>query len=200
MAEPWFASFEIRFPASTADELLLALIVRDLVHGSSYDVVAEQSGEEFQVDVTASDELDDDGYLVLFEVEINGEVQHDTAREFFEEVVEGAVEEAETLRDAREDLDAVEGGAVEFRSVPEDDERWDLVIPDWLAPEDAEVPFGFRGYLTSSGAAWPSDAQLDACGRVIVVPFDGKLRLVAIPAPDGDEDCAETNAAEGGDA
>jgi len=194
MTEPWLASFEIRFPASTVDELLLALIVRDLVHGSSYDVVVEETKEEFLVDATVSDELDGEGYIALFEVEITGEVQHETAREFFEEVIEGAVEEAEALREAREDLGSLPVDAVEFRPVPEDDERWDLVTPDWLAPEDAEVPFGFRSYRRDSGEAWPSEQQLDDSGRVIVVPFDGKLHLVAIPAPKDDEECGEADA------
>lgn len=190
--EPWLASFEIRFPASTVDELFLALVVRDLIHGASFDVVAEKTGEEFQVDATASDELEDDGYLVLFEVEIAGKVKPETAREFFEEVVEDAVSEAESLVDIRWDLGVFEQADFDFRLVSEDDERWDLVIPDWLAPEDAEVPFGYRSYLKTSGDPMPNDEQLAESGRVILVPFAGKLHVFAIPAPsESDEECED---------
>ncbi len=59
--------------------------------------------------------------------------------------------------------------------VPEDEERWDLVIPDWLAPDDAEVPFGFRSFDKVSGEPVPDNAAFDAHGRVIAVPFGDQV-------------------------
>ena len=73
---------------------------------------------------------------------------------------------------------------VRFDVVPEDEERWDLVIPDWLAPDDAEVPFGFRSFDSASGEPVPDNAALDAQGRVIAVPFEDKILFFGIPAPE----------------
>ena len=36
--ETWETGWEVGFPAANADEMLLALVVRDLVHGASFDV------------------------------------------------------------------------------------------------------------------------------------------------------------------
>jgi hypothetical protein len=73
-----------------------------------------------------------------------------------------------------------------FVAVAEEDERWDLVVPDWLAPDGAEVPFGFRPELISTGERWPTDSELDAHGRVVLVPHDGVVHLYGVPAPIGD--------------
>ena len=70
-------------------------------------------------------------------------------------------------------------------SVPEDEERWDLVAPDWLAPDGAEVPFGFRSFAADSGESWPGNDLLDAHGRVILVPAGDEIVAFGIPAPEG---------------
>ena len=44
--ESWETGWEVGFPASNVDELLLALVVRDLVHGASFDVEAVEDGTE----------------------------------------------------------------------------------------------------------------------------------------------------------
>ena len=74
--------------------------------------------------------------------------------------------------------------------MPEDQERWDLVAPDWLAPDGAEVPFGFRSFDAKSGEVWPDNEVLDAHGRVVLVPDGDEILVFGIPAPEGwgDED------------
>ncbi|MCD4748265.1 MAG: hypothetical protein K8R59_02725 [Thermoanaerobaculales bacterium] len=190
--EPWLASFEVQFPASTTEELLLALVVRDLVHGSSFDVESEESGEEFQVDVTASDEIQGEEYQLLMEAEINGTDKPEIAQAFLEQVLEEAVSDGDNLIVERRELDSADLGSLEFGILPEDEERWDLVIPDWLAPEGAEVPFGFRSFRRESGEAFPSNADLDQAGRIILVPDGDVARFFAIPAVEAYDEGGET--------
>ncbi len=190
--ETWLASFEIAFPATTVDELLLALVVRDLVYGTSFDVESEESKEQFQVDVTASDEIDGEGYQLFVEAEITGTDNKELAGEFLEQMLEGAVDEAEGLVAERKNLGIRSRNEIEFRGVPEESERWDLVVPDWLAPEEAEVPFGFRCYVAGTDEAVPSDKELDAAGRIVMVPVNDEVHLVAIPAPDSGDSCDDS--------
>ncbi len=89
--DSWMASFEVAFPASKVEELLLALVVRDLVHGASYDVEAEETEDRFQVDITASDEIDGEDYQLLVEAEITGTENKELAGDFLEQALETAV-------------------------------------------------------------------------------------------------------------
>jgi len=179
----WNTGWEIGFPAETADEILLALVVRDLIHGASYDVESEETGVEFAVDYSAGDELEDGSYHLLLMAEVDGPEDAALVQSFTEQAVEELLEEAEALVAERTALAELPLENVRFEVVPEDEERWDLVIPDWLAPDDAEVPFGFRSFDTTSGEPAPDNATLDAHGRVVAVPFDGRVFFVAIPAP-----------------
>jgi hypothetical protein len=98
-------------------------------------------------------------------------------------MLEEMVGEAETLIAERDEVGVLPAAEVIFRAVPEDEERWDLVIPDWLAPDGAEVPFGFRPFAGSEDEPWPSNEQIDAHGRVMLIPDGDSIRLVGIPAP-----------------
>ncbi len=180
----WNTGWEIEFPAQTADEILLALVVRDLIHGASYDVEAEETGVEFAVDYSAGDELEDGSYHLLLMAEIEGPEDAALVQSFTEQAIEELLEEAEALVAQRTPLPASPADSIRFEAVPEDEERWDLVIPDWLAPDDAEVPFGYRGFDKASGAPVPDNATLDAHGRVVAVPFEDDLLFVGIPAPE----------------
>ncbi len=179
----WNTGWEIGFPAETADEILLALVVRDLIHGASYDVESDDTGVEFAVDYTAGDELEDGSYHLLLMAEVDGPEDAALVQSFTEQAVEELLEEAEALVAERTAVTELPLEKVRFEVVPEDEERWDLIIPDWLAPDDAEVPFGFRSFDAASGKPVPDNAALDAHGRIIAVPFDGTLFFVAIPAP-----------------
>jgi len=185
--ENWPA-IELPLPASTVEELLKALILRDLVHGSSYDVEVEETGDEFQVDLIATDELDEEQgvYTALIEVEAGGQVNEDSLSSFLTQMIDELMGEAEEMAEAREEIGVFEASELEFRIVSENEERWDLVIPDWLAPEDAIVPFGFRSCLRKDGEPFPSDSDLDDAGRVVLVPMGKNIHVLAIPAPKED--------------
>jgi len=179
------AGWEIGFPASSVDELLTALVVRDLVHGASFDVEAVEDGSEMALDFTAGDELEDQTYQLLLSAEVAGSDNREMIQAFAEEMLEGLVDEAEEAVGTREEIGSRPIGELVFRVVPEDEERWDLVIPDWLAPDGSEVPFGYRPFDASTDQPWPDNATLDGHGRVVLVPFDGIVHAFGIPAPTG---------------
>jgi len=194
--ETWETGWEVGFPASSVDELLLALVVRDLVHGSSFDVEAVEDGSELALDFLAGDEFDGETYELLLSAEVGGTDNRELVQAFTEQMLEDLVGEAEELVAQRQELASRPAGEVIFRTVPEDEERWDLVVPDWLAPDGAEVPFGYRPYVADSGECWPSDQDLDQHGRIILVPAGDSIVLFGVPAPAGWDD--ENDSAEGG--
>jgi hypothetical protein len=181
----WETGWEVGFPASNTDELLLALVVRDLVHGASFDVEAVEDGTELALDFLAGDELQDQTYQLLLTAEIAGTENREMVQAFTEQMLDDLVAEAESLVAQKTELGSRPSAELEFRSVPEDEERWDLVAPDWLAPDGAEVPFGFRSFEGESGESWPGNDVLDAHGRVILVPAGGEIVAFGIPAPEG---------------
>jgi hypothetical protein len=183
--ETWETGWEVGFPASSTDELLTALVVRDLIHGASFDVEAVEDGSELALDFLAGDELDGETYQLLLSAEVGGTENRELVQAFTEQMLEDLVGEAEELVAQRQELGSRRVDEVEFRVVPEDEERWDLVVPDWLAPDGAEVPFGYRPFVSESGACWPSDDDLDMHGRVILVPAGDSIVLFGIPAPAG---------------
>jgi hypothetical protein len=183
--ESWETGWEVGFPASNADELLLALVVRDLVHGASFDVEAVEDGTELALDFLAGDELQDQTYQLLLSAEIAGTENREMVQAFTEQMLEDLVAEAEELVAQRQELGSRSSAELVFKSVPEDQERWDLVAPDWLAPDGAEVPFGFRSFVAESGEVWPGNDVLDAHGRVVLVPDGDEILVFGIPAPEG---------------
>ncbi len=183
--ETWETGWEVGFPATNANELLLALVVRDLVHGASFDVEAVEDGAELAFDFLAGDELQEETYQLLLSAEITGTENREMVQAFTEQMLEDLMAEAEELVAQREELGTQALVELEFRAVPEDEERWDLVAPDWLAPDGAEVPFGFRSYEVDGGEPWPSDQVLDDHGRVVLVPFGDEVLAFGIPAPAG---------------
>jgi len=184
----WEAAWEVEFPASSPEELALALVVRDLLHGTSFDIEGADGGADLALDYIAGDELEGTTYRLLVTAEATGSSDADVVRDVTERLLDQLVDEAETLLEQRAVLAVEKAGALGFRSVPEDQERWDLVVPDWLAPDGAEVPFGFRPVLLGSGRPWPTDEQLDGHGRIVVVPFGGEVQLIAIPSPPDEAD------------
>ena len=181
--ETWETGWEVGFPASNADELLLALVVRDLVHGASFDVEKIEDGSELALDFLAGDELQEDSYQLLLSAEIAGTENRETVQAFAEQMLEDLVTEAEELVAQRTSLGSRPLSELVFKAVAEDEERWDLVVPDWLAPDGSEVPFGFRSFLGEGGEAWPTDDVLDAHGRVVLVPAGDTILAFGIPAP-----------------
>ena len=70
--ESWETGWEVGFPAADVDQLLLSLVVRDLVHGASFDVEAVEDGTELALDFVAGDELEGETYQLLLSAEIAG--------------------------------------------------------------------------------------------------------------------------------
>ncbi len=185
--DSWEASWEVEFPATNREELLLAMVVRDLLHGASFDVeAAAPRGGDLALDYAAGDEIDGQGYILLVTVDVTGPREHETVQEVTEQLLEQLVDEAEELVGQRQPLGTAPLDEVVFRAIPEEEERWDLVVADWLAPDGAAVPFGFRPFEGKSGDPWPANRDLDSHGRIVAVPFAGQLHLFAIPAPVAD--------------
>lgn len=179
----WEGAWEVEFPATSLEELAIALMVRDLIHGTSFDFEGEPGVGNLSLDYSAGDELEGSSYRLLVTAEAAGSCDEELVRDVTERLLDQLVDEAESLVARRTDLGALPTAAVAFEVVPEDHERWDLVVPDWLAPDGAEVPFGFRPVRQASREPWPTDDQLDAHGRILVVPLASELRLIGIPAP-----------------
>jgi len=175
-------AWELDFPVGKPEELLLALVVKDLLHGASFDVEVDEGGEIVEVDLYSGDELDE-SYRLLIAAEVQGADARETLQQFIESILEESVDEAADLVARGEQLDKMPLDRLVFEPVEEDAERWDLVIPDWLAPDGAEVPFGFRPYLREDGTPWPANALIDGHGRILAVPWKGELLLYGIPAP-----------------
>lgn len=183
--DQWEGSWEVELPITGPDDLLLGILVRDLVHGETFDVDLGD-GNTIAVDLLAGDELDDVGYRLIVTAEVVGPEFPDELSVLVHEVLEEAVEEARDLIARGQGLGDRAAAEIEMRCVSEDDERWDLVVPDWFAPDGAEVPFGFRPFEIAAGAMWPDDEALDAHGRIVVVPDGDRLRLYAVPPPADD--------------
>ena len=192
--ETWEEAMALDIPLEGREDLLQGLLVRDLLHGASFDVESEEPEVVFSVDFTCGDELDEEEgvYRLLIIAEVQGSEDHELVRSFTEEILSEYLEEALNTVDAAEWIGELPEDTVERRIVPEEEERWDLVIPDWMAPDEAEVPFGFKLFRKDGGAAWPEDGDLDRFGRVVVVPWKGRLHLAGTPLPeDGEEEHAE---------
>jgi len=167
-------------------ELLTALMVRDMLHGASFDLELEEGGRLVAVDYEVGDELEDDGYRLLVTAHMEGVEDLPAVQELTEQVLEQLLDDAQGLVKRRELVAIIHLGSLRFERVPDEGERWDLVIPDWLAPDGAEVPFGFRPLVAATGEPWPTDEQLDRYGRMIIVPHSGNAYLFAVPAPTED--------------
>jgi len=191
----WEAAWEVMFPVSKREELLVAMVVRDLLHGASFDLEGEREQADLALDYLAGDELEDEQYRLLVTVEATGPEDPETVQDITKQLLEQLVDEAEALVAGRQHLASEALANLRFDPVPEDEERWDLVTPDWLAPDGAVVPYGFRPSLREGPKPWPTDSELDRHGRIVAVPFDSELHLYAIPAPVSEDD--ESSAGNG---
>lgn len=180
----WECAWEVSFPLSSDADLLVALLVRDELHGRSFDVELAEGGGAIAVDYLTGDEYEDGMYRLLVTAQVSGDERRTEVQSLTEDLLEQLVDEAERLAGEAQLVATVDLGELRFEVVPDDRERWDLVIPDWLAPDGAEVPYGFRPHLSASGAPWPTDELLDAHGLLVVVPEGDRVRLFAVPAPD----------------
>jgi hypothetical protein len=179
----WEDAWEIDVAVRGPEDMLTAMLMRDFMHGQSVDVDLADQGGVVEVDYLAGDEEDTGTYRLLLTAHVRGPVERALIQELTRNLLEEALTEAERLAADREPLGSRPLAELRFVPVPENEERWDLVVPDWLAPDGAEVPFGFRPLIAASGEPWPSDTQLDAHGRVVAVAHDDTLHLYGVPAP-----------------
>ncbi len=186
----WEEAWALDLPGETAEQILFGEVLKDLAHGASFDVEFEEDGTTLEVDFTCGDELEEGIYRLLIVAEVSGPEERDMLSEFAEEVLGEMAETAAEAARAAELLDEAGLGEIEIRAVPEDEERWDLVAPDWLAPDEAEVPFGFRPFRARGGQPWPSNADLDRFSRVVLVPTPEGYRLYGVDLP-GESEPAE---------
>lgn len=177
--EEWEVALSIRRP----QDMLTALLMRDLMHGSSLDVDLGGDRGSMEVDYLAGDEEEAGSYRLLLTAHVRGPEDREALHELTRDLLEQSLTEAEEMAARRRRLGARALAELRFVVVPESEERWDLVVPDWLAPDGAEVPFGFRPADAKSDEPWPSDAELDAHGRVVAVVHDEELHLFGVPAP-----------------
>lgn len=180
----WEDGWALDLPGETAEQILFAQVLKDLVHGSSFDVEFEEDGTQLAVDFTCGDELEEGICRLLIAAEVLGPKNPEMLGEFAEEALGDMADTAAEAAGAAELIAEATLEEIEIRAVPEDEERWDLVAPDWLAPDGAEVPFGFRSFKVATGDPWPSDAQLDRFSRVVLVPIPEGYRLYGVNLPE----------------
>lgn len=189
----WEANLVYPLQAETAEDLLLALVVRSLLDGTSYDVELE-GGETVTVEFTVGEELEGEFVHLLIDVEGEGREDSDMVQELTEQLLDDLFEEAEQVLEERTALGDVALDELTFEAVPEGEERPELVLPEWLAPDGAQVPFGFRSFRGAAKEPWPANADLDAHGRVVVVPHGGRYHAFGLPAPAEECGCGEEHA------
>lgn len=180
----WEEAWALDLPGETAEQVLFGQVLKDLVHGASFDVEFEEDGTQLEVDFTCGDEMEEEIYRLLIVAEVTGPEEREMLGEFAEEALGEMAETAAEAARAAELLGEAKLEEIEIRTVPEDEERWDLVAPDWLAPDDAEVPFGFRPFRVPGGEPWPSSAELDRFSRVVLVPTPEGYRLYGVNLPE----------------
>lgn len=181
----------IELPATSPDEILTALAARDRVFGQSITLEAEEDeANAVEVWLGTADALAGEKFQLAVYADLEGPEEYLEAavvavEDVVHELIEAATEDvAGALLLARRPAEEIE-----FRAVGVEDERPQIIIPEWLSPvEELDLPWSFRSF-TKAGEAWPDDAVLAEHARVAVVPFGDELLLYALPAvPDEGED------------
>lgn len=182
--------WEIELPAGTPEQLLAALAARDRLFGQSVTLEPEEDAENtVEVWFGAAEALEDDTFHLAVYAELSGSQQYlDAARDALEDIVGEQIEMAATEAAEAALVETRTAAEVEFRQVADEDQRPQLIIPEWLGPqgEDVEMPWGFRAF-GQDGRAWPDDDTLSAHDRLVILPVGDELRLYALP-PIEDED------------
>jgi len=181
--------WELKLPAATAEQLLAALTTRDRLYGQSITLEPEDDpAKAVEVWLASVESLEKNTYRLGVYAELSGpkdflEPARDAVQDIVSEQVEAAATEAEqaTLVETRPIAD------IQFRKVGEVDERPSLIIPEWLAPEEIETPWEFRPY-DAKGQPWPGEDVIQAHDRLVLVPFEGRLLLYALPPLEDDDE------------
>jgi hypothetical protein len=186
--------WELRLPAGTPEQMLAVLAARDRLFGQTITHEAEEgSGDAVEAWFGTVEALDNDHVRLDVLAEVTGPSELlDAAVEALQDLLSELVSEGE--QDAKEATLIGRRKAAEVRFVKvenEDDERPDLIVPTWLAPDiEIEVPWQLQP-VDRSGARWPGDGILGEHGRVFVVPSGDELLLYGLPELEDDEEEAE---------
>lgn len=183
--------WEVELPAGTPEQLLAALAARDRLFGQSVTLEPEDDeSNPVEVWFGAAEAFEDNVYHLAIYAELSGAAQYlDAARDALEDIVGEQIEMA--AMDATEAtlLETRAAKEIEFKPVPDDDQRPQLIIPEWLGPqgEDVEMPWGFRSF-GPDGRYWPDDDMLSAHDRLVVLPVAEELRLYSLPPIDSEDE------------
>jgi len=181
--------WELELPAATADQLLAALTTRDRLYGQTITLEPEEdSAKAVEVWLASVESLEASKYRLGVYAEISGPKEYlEAARDALGDIVSEHVEAAAAEAGEATLLEKRPAAEIHFEKVSEDDERPQLVIPEWLAPGEVDVPWGFRAY-DAKGKPWPGDDVVLAHDRLVLIPFGGELLLYALPPLEDDDE------------
>ncbi len=181
--------WELELPAATAEQLLAALTTRDRLYGQSITLEPEDDpAKAVEVWLASVETLEDGKYRLGVYAELSGPKEFlEPARDAVQDIVSEQVEAAATEAGEATLIETRPAAEVEFRKVAESDERPSLVVPEWLAPAEAETPWEYRPYDTK-GEPWPGEDLIEEHDRLVIVPYEGRLLLYALPPLEDDED------------
>lgn len=176
--------WEVELPAANPEQLLAALAARDRLFGQSISLEPEDDEKStVEVWIGTVEALEGTTFKLSIYSELTGpKVYMEAAREALEDIVSEQIEAAAVEAGQAKLLGRRPASEVTFRRVDEDEERTELIIPEWLAPEgeEVELPMGFRGF-DSKGTPWPGDDLLTKHERVVVLPVKTELLLYSLP-------------------
>jgi hypothetical protein len=181
--------WELELPAATAEQLLAALTTRDRLYGQSITLEPEDDpAKAVEVWLASVESLEKGTYRLGVYAELAGPKEFlEPARDAVQDIVSEQVEAAAAEAGEATLIESKPASEVEFRKVPEKDERPSLVIPEWLAPGEVDTPWEFRSY-DAKGESWPAEDVIQAHDRLVIVPFKSRLLLYARPPIEDDEE------------
>lgn len=181
--------WELELPAASADQLLAALTTRDRLYGQTITLEPEDDeSKAVEAWLASVESLEANKYRLSVYAELTGPKEFlEAARDAVEDIVSEQVEAAAAEAGEATLLEKKPAAEIEFRKVSEDDERPQLVIPEWLAPGEVDIPWGFRPFDVK-GKAWPAEDVLNAHDRLVIIPFGGELLLYALPPIEDEEE------------
>lgn len=174
--------WELELPGSTADELLAGLAARDRIFGQNVTLEPEDDPDgAVEAWLGSNDMLDGKVYRLGIYADLEGPEEYlEAARDALMDLVDEQVARAKEDAAGAKLLDRKPASEIHFEVIPEEEETPQLIVPEWLAPDEADLPWGFRP-MTATGERWPSLEVLRAHERVVLVPFKGEYLLYSLP-------------------
>jgi hypothetical protein len=176
--------WEIELPGATAEQLLAALNLRDRLFGQTLTLEPDDAPKEtVEVWLGTAEVLREKVFHLGIFAELAGPKKHlEGAQDLIEDLVGEQVEEAASEAAEAKVIARRPAAEIEFRKVSEEEEQPNLIIPEWLAPEEElDLPWSFRSF-EKAGKAWPDEKLLKKHDRIALVPSKKELLLYALPA------------------